>query len=69
MKKYFLVKSKIEGINEKGKVVKISEQTLVLALDVNDAGNVFKSKTIGTGLEGCDIFSIAETKISEVLNN
>jgi hypothetical protein len=69
MKKYFLVKSEIEGINEKGKVVKISEQTLVLAIDIKDAENVFQTEIKDTGLEGCDIFSITETKISEVFNN
>lgn len=37
MKKYFLVKSKIESVNEKGKVVKLSEQNLVEALDVKSA--------------------------------
>ena len=69
MKKYFLVKTKIEGVNEKGKIVKISAQTLVLALDVKDAENVFQIAVKNTMLEGCDITSIAETKISEVYND
>ncbi len=69
MKKYFLVKTKIEGENEKGKIVKISDQTLVLALDVKDAENVFQLAIKDTMLEGCDITSIAETKISEVYND
>jgi len=69
MKKYFLVKTKIEGVNEKGKNVKISDQTLVLALDVKDAENVFQIAVKNTMLEGCDITSIAETKISEVYND
>jgi len=62
MKKYFLVKTKIEGVNEKGKNVKISDQTLVLALDVKDAENVFQIAVKNTMLEGCDITSIAEYK-------
>ena len=69
MKKYFLVKTKIEGVNDKGKEVKISDQTLVLASDVKDAENVFQLAIKSTILEGCDITSIAETKISEVYNN
>ena len=69
MNKYFLVKTKIEGENEKGKVVKISEQNLVFASDVKDAENVFRLAIKNTMLDGCDITSIAETKISEVYNN
>ena len=69
MKKYFLVKTKIEGVNEKGKVTKITDQTLVLALDVKDAENVFQLAIKSTMLEGCDITSISETKISEVYND
>ena len=69
MNKYFLVKTKIEGENEKGKIVKISEQNLVFASDVKDAENVFRLAIKNTMLDGCDITSIAETKISEVYNN
>ena len=66
MKKYFLVKSKIEGLNEKGKVVRLSEQNLVQALDVKDAESAFRTKVRGTHLEDCDITSISETKIVDV---
>lgn len=66
MKKYFLVKSKIEGVNEKGKVVKLSEQNLVEALDVKDAESVFRTAIRDTILEGSDITSISETKIADV---
>ena len=68
MKKYFLVKSKIEGLNEKGKVVKLSEQNLVQALDVKDAESVFRMAIKDTILEGSDITSISETKIIDVFN-
>lgn len=68
MKKYFLVKSKIEGVNEKGKVVKLSEQNLVQALDVKDAESVFRAAIKDTVLEGSDITSISETKIVDVFN-
>lgn len=63
MEKYFLVKAKIEGLNEKGKVFKLSEQNLVKALDIKDAEDVFREEIKGTYLEGCDITSISETKI------
>lgn len=66
MKKYFLVKSKIEGVNEKRKVVKLSEQNLVQALDVKSAESIFRTEVKGTHLEGCDITGISETKISDV---
>ena len=69
MKKYFLVKSKIEGLNEKGKVAKISEQNLVQALDVKDAENVFRIAIKDTVLEGSDITSISETKIVDVFQS
>jgi len=68
MKKYFLVKTKSEGENEKGKIFKISEQSLVLADDVKDAEKYFRECVKDTVLEGCDITSISETKISEVFN-
>ena len=68
MKKYFLVKSKIEGVNEKGKAVKLSEQNLVEALDVKDAEAVFRTAIKDTVLEGSDITSISETKIVDVFN-
>lgn len=69
MKKYFLVKSKIEGVNEKGKVVKLSEQNLVQALDVKDAESVFRIAIKDTVLEGSDITSISETKIVDVFQS
>ena len=69
MKKYFLVKSKIEGMNEKGKVVKLSEQNLVEALDVKDAESVFRAVFKDTVLEGSDITSISETKIVDVFQS
>ena len=69
MKKYFLVKSKIEGVNEKGKVVKLSEQNLVQALDVKDAESVFRTAIKDTVLEGSDITSISETKIVDVFKS
>jgi uncharacterized membrane protein YcjF (UPF0283 family) len=69
MKKYFLVKSKIEGVNEKGKVVKLSEQNLVQALDVKDAESVFRAAIKDTVLEGSDITSISETKIVDVFQS
>ena len=69
MKKYFLVKSKIEGLNEKGKVVKLSEQNLVEALDVKDAESVFRTAIKDTVLEGSDITSISETKIVDVFQS
>ena len=69
MKKYFLVKSKIEGVNEKGKVVKLSEQNLVQALDVKDAESVFRIAIKDTILEGSDITSISETKIVDVFQS
>ena len=69
MKKYFLVKSKIEGLNEKGKVVKLSEQNLVEALDVKDAESVFRAAIKDTVLEGSDITSISETKIVDVFQS
>lgn len=69
MKKYFLVKSKIDGLNEKGKVVKLSEQNLVEALDVKDAESVFRDATKDTVLEGSDITSISETKIVDVFKS
>ena len=69
MKKYFLVKSKIEGLNEKGKVVKLSEQNLVQALDVKDAESVFRAAIKDTVLEGSDITSISETKIVDVFKS
>mgnify|MGYP003540044144 FL=1 len=69
MKKYFLVKSKIEGVNEKGKVVKLSEQNLVQALDVKDAESVFRVVIKDTILEGSDITSISETKIVDVFQS
>ena len=69
MKKYFLVKSKIEGLNEKGKVVKLSEQNLVEALDVKDAESVFRAAIKDTILEGSDITSISETKIVDVFQS
>ena len=69
MKKYFLVKSKIEGVNEKGKVVKFSEQNLVQALDVKDAESVFRAAIKDTVLEGSDITSISETKIVDVFQS
>ena len=69
MKKYFLVKSKIEGVNEKGKVVKLSEQNLVQALDVKDAESVFRAAIKDTILEGSDITSISETKIVDVFQS
>lgn len=69
MKKYFLVKSKIEGVNEKGKVVKLSEQNLVEALDVKDAENVFRIAIKDTVLVGSDITSISETKIVDVFQS
>ena len=69
MKKYFLVKSKIEGVNEKGKVFKLSEQNLVQALDVKDAESVFRATIKDTVLEGSDITSISETKIVDVFQS
>ena len=71
MKKYFLVKSKIEVVNEKGKgkVVKLSEQNLVEALDVKDAESVFRAAIKDTVLEGSDITSISETKIVDVFQS
>ena len=69
MKKYFLVKSKIEGVNEKGKVVKLSKQNLVQALDVKDAESVFRAAIKDTILEGSDITSISETKIVDVFQS
>ena len=69
MKKYFLVKSKIKGLNEKGKVVKLSEQNLVQALDVKDAESVFRTAIKDTVLEGSDITSISETKIVDVFKS
>ena len=69
MEKYFLVKSKIEGGNEKGKVVKFSEQNLVQALDVKDAESVFRAAIKDTVLEGSDITSISETKIVDVFQS
>ena len=64
--KYFLVKVKLEGLNDKGKVVKISEQHLVDAADVKDAESSFRTAIKDTILEGCDITSISETKIVNV---
>lgn len=69
MKKYFLVKSKIEGVNEQGKVVKLSEQNLVEAVDVKDAESVFRAAIKDTVLEGSDITSISETKIVDVFQS
>ena len=69
MKKYFLVKSKIEGVNEQGKVVKLSEQNLVEAVDVKDAESVFRDAIKDTVLEGSDITSISETKIVDVFQS
>lgn len=66
MNKYFLVKTKIEGLNDKGKVVKISEQHLVDATDVKDAESSFRTAIKDSILEGCDITSISETKIVNV---
>ena len=69
MKKYFLVKAKYFGINEKGKEKMISEQNLVRAIDVKDAENNFRIVNKGTYLEDCDITSVSETKISNVFYN
>ena len=69
MKKYFLVKSKIEGVNEQGKVVKLSEQNLVEAVDVKDAESVFRAAIKDTILEGSGITSISETKIVDVFQS
>ena len=66
MNKYFLVKTKMEGENEKGKVVKITEQNLVSAKDVKEAESNFRLAIKDTILEGCEITSISETKIVNV---
>ena len=69
MKKYFLVKSKIQVLDENGEVVKLSEQNLVQALDVKDAESVFRTAIKDTILEGSDITSISETKIVDVFQS
>ena len=63
--KYFLVKVKFEGLNDKGKVVKISEQYLVESEDVKSAEQNFRkeSKEFMCDFE---ISSISETKIIDV---
>lgn len=63
MKKYFLVKVKVETITEKFKVKKITEQYLVCAEDVKSAESIFAKG----GVIYDEISSISETKILDVL--
>ena len=67
MKKYFLVKVKVETITEKGKVKvkvkKITEQYLICAEDVKSAESIVAK----CGLIYDEISSISETKILDVL--
>ena len=63
MKKYFLVKVKVETITEKGKGKKITEQYLVCAEDVKSAESIFAKG----GVIYDEISSISETKILDVL--
>jgi len=67
MKKYFLVKIKIETLTEKGKVKKVSEQYLVEAEDVKNAEKNFMQETKGQMIT-FQISSISETKILDVFN-
>ena len=63
MKKYFLVKVKVETITEKGKVKQITEQYLVCAEDVKSAESICAKG----GVIYDEISSISETKILDVL--
>ena len=63
MKKYFLVKVKVETITEKGKVKTITKQYLVCAEDVKSAESIFAK----CGAIYDEISSISETKILDVL--
>ena len=63
--KYFLVKVKFEGLNDKGKVVKISEQYLVESEDVKSAEQNFRKES-KEFLSYFEISSISETKIIDV---
>jgi hypothetical protein len=66
MKRYFLVKIKVETLTEKGKVKKVSEQYLVEAENVKDAEEKFcKNYDVVSDYE---IASISDTKIIEVFN-
>jgi len=66
MKKYFLVKIKVETLTEKGKVKKVTEQYLVEAEDIKSAEKDFckQCEIIST----YEIASISETKILDVFN-
>ena len=66
MKKYFLVKIKVETLTEKGKVKKVTEQYLVEAEDIKSAEKDFckQYEIIST----YEIASISETKILDVFN-
>lgn len=66
MKKYFLVKIKVETITEKGKVKKVSEQYLVESENVKEAENEFCKNY--EAISNYEIASISETKILEVFN-
>ena len=66
--KYFLVKVKFEGLNDKGKVVKISEQYLVESEDVKSAEQNFRKES-KEFLSYFEISSISETKIIDVFKH
>ena len=68
MKKYFLVKAKVEALTEKGKVKIITEQYLQAAEDVKEAESNFRKETEST-LGLCEIASISETKILDVFES
>ena len=68
MKKYFLVKVKVETITEKGKVKKTTEQYLVSAEDVKSAESTFTKEARECEIYYNEISSISETKIIEVLS-
>lgn len=67
MKKYFLVKIKVETFTEKGKLKKVGEQYLVQAENVKIAeSNFCKQYEI---ISNYEIASISETKILDVFNH
>ena len=63
MKKYFLVKVKVETITEKGKLKQITKQYLICAEDVKSAESIVAK----CGVIYDEISSISETKILDVL--
>ena len=65
MKKYFLVKIKVETLTEKGKVKKVTEQYLTQADDVKSAEKTFM-EAIKSQMITFEIASISETKILDV---